>query len=152
MEKIFEQLFKLIDNSAIETLIKKITISEKMTPEEVNFINLLIENDKKNNFLRIKYIYVLEGLIGFGYFADKVQDRRIFKTVVSGLTQYNRKIFSKILRKYEKKSIIGIEKTFLEATRYDTGELLSIISDNPKLSEERNLYERYVQALNFLLN
>lgn len=113
MEKIFEQLFKLIDNSAIETLIKKITISEKMTPEEVNFINLLIENDKKNNFLRIKYIYVLEALIGFGYFADKVQDRRIFKTVVSGLTVYNRKIFSKILRKYEKKSIIGIEKTFL---------------------------------------
>lgn len=47
---------------------------------------------------------------------------------------------------------LGIEKTFLEATRYDTGELLSIISDNPKLSEERNLYERYVQALNFLLS
>jgi ABC-type multidrug transport system fused ATPase/permease subunit len=113
MEKIFEQLFKLIDNSVIETIIKKITISKTTTPDEVNFINLLIENDKKNNFLRIKYIYVLEALIGFGYFADKVQDRRIFKIVVSGLTVYNRRIFSKILRKYEKKSIIGIEKTFL---------------------------------------
>jgi hypothetical protein len=47
--------------------------------------------------------------------------------------------------------VLVIEKTFLEATRYDNGETLSILSDDPKFSEERNLYQRYVMALNFLL-
>ena len=84
MEKIFEQLFKLIDNSIIEKILKKVIISNDMTPEQVMFINLFIENDKKNDFLRIKYIYLSEFLINFGYFADKVEDRKIFKIIVSG--------------------------------------------------------------------
>ena len=113
MEKIFEQLFKLIDNSIIEKILKKVIISNDMTPEQVMFINLFIENDKKNNFLRIKYIYLSEFLINFGYFADKVEDRSIFKIIVSGLTVYNRTLFAKILRKYEKKSIINMEKKIL---------------------------------------
>ena len=113
MEKIFEQLFKLIDNSIIETILKKLIITDDITPEQVIFINLFIENDKKNNFLRIKYIYLSEFLINFGYFADKVEDRNIFKIIVSGLTVYNRTLFAKILRKYEKKSIINMEKKIL---------------------------------------
>jgi ABC-type multidrug transport system fused ATPase/permease subunit len=113
MEKIFEQLFKLIDNSIVEQILKKVIISNDMTPEQVMFINLFIENDKKNDFLRIKYIYLSEFLINFGYFADKVEDRRIFKIIVSGFTIYNRRLFAKILRKYEKKSIINIEKKIL---------------------------------------
>lgn len=111
-EKVYEELIKLIDNSVIESIIKKVIITNDMTPEEVCFINILIENDKKNNFLRIKYIYLLEVSIKFSYFVDNVQDRRIFKIAVSALGVYNRTLFSKILRKYEKKSIIRLEKTF----------------------------------------
>jgi len=111
-EKVYEELIKLIDNSVIESIIKKLIITNDMTPEEVCFINILIENDKKNNFLRIKYIYLLEASIKFSYFVDNVQDRRIFKIAVSALGVYNRTLFSKILRKYEKKSIIRLEKTF----------------------------------------
>lgn len=113
MEKIFEQLFKLIDNSIIETILKKVIIADDMTPEQVSFINLFIENDKKNNFLRIKYIYISEFLKNFGYFADKVEDRRIFKIIVSGFSVYNRQLFAKILRKHEKKSITKIENKIL---------------------------------------
>jgi len=111
-EKVYEELIKLIDNSVIESIIKKVTITNDMTPEEVCFLNILIENDKKNNFLRIKYIYLLEASLRFSYFVDNVQDRRIFKIAVSALSVYNRTLFSKILRKYEKKSIIRLEKTF----------------------------------------
>lgn len=113
MEKIFEQLFKLIDNSIIEKILKKVIISNDMTPEQVMFINLFIENDKKNDFLRIKYIYLSEFLINFGYFVDKIEDRRIFKIIVTLFTVYNRRLFAKILRKYEKKSIINIETKIL---------------------------------------
>lgn len=113
MEKIFEQLFKLIDNSIIEKILRKVIIADDMTPEQVSFINLFIENDKKNNFLRVKYIYISEFLINFGYFADKVEDRRIFKIIVSGFTVYNRQLFAKILRKHEKKSITKIENKIL---------------------------------------
>jgi ABC-type multidrug transport system fused ATPase/permease subunit len=125
METIFNQIFKLIDNSVIEDILKKIIISDEMTPEEVNLINLLIENDKKNDFIRVKYIYVLESLIGFSYFADNVQDRRIFKIVVSGLSVYNRTIFSKIVRKYEKKAIISIEKKILHVLNTKTEDAIN---------------------------
>jgi ABC-type multidrug transport system ATPase subunit len=111
-EKVYEELIKLIDNSVIESIIKKLIITNYTTPEELCFINILIENDKKNNFLRIKYIYLLEASLKFSYFVDNVQDRRIFKIAVSALGVYNRTLFSKILRKYEKKSIIRLEKTF----------------------------------------
>jgi ABC-type multidrug transport system fused ATPase/permease subunit len=114
MNKIYEELFNLIDNSSIEKILKKLIITNDMTPKEIYFINLLIENDKKDNFLRIKYIYLLEATITFGYFADKVNDRRLFKIVVAALTIYNRKLFSKILEKYEKKTIIRLEKTILK--------------------------------------
>jgi ABC-type multidrug transport system fused ATPase/permease subunit len=125
METIFNQIFKLIDNSVIEDILKKIIISDEMTPEEVNLINLLIENDKKNDFIRVKYIYLLEFLINFGYFTDKVEDRRIFKIIFSGLTVYNRTIFSKIVRKYEKKAIISIEKKILHVLNTKTEDAIN---------------------------
>jgi ABC-type multidrug transport system fused ATPase/permease subunit len=115
MNKIYEELFNLIDNSSsIEKILKKLIITNDMTPKEIYFINLLIENDKKDNFLRIKYIYLLEATNNFGDFADGVDDRRLFKIVVAALTIYNRKLFSKILEKYEKKTIIRLEKTILK--------------------------------------
>jgi len=114
MNKIYEELFNLIDNSSIEKILKKLIITNDMTPKEIYFINLLIENDKKDNFLRIKYIYLLEATITFGYFADKVDDRRLFKIASAALTIYNRNLFSKILEKYEKKTIIRLEKTILK--------------------------------------
>ena len=150
MEKIFEQLFKLIDNSIIEKILKKVIISNDMTPEQVTFINLFIENDKKNDFLRIKYIYLSEFLINFGYFADKVEDRRIFKIIVSGFTIYNRTLFAKILRKYEKKSIINMETKILNL--FNT-KIEDDINKNIELSngeELINIQHAYLDSYKFI--
>ena len=145
-EKIYEELTNLIDNSVIEKILKKIIITDDMTHEEIYFLNLLIENDKKNNFLRIKYIYLLEASLTFGYFVDKVQDRRIFKIAVSGLTVYNRIIVSKILRKYEKKSIIRLEKTFFNILNTKTEDTINKNIESNNGEELINIKHAYLDS------
>ena len=145
-EKVYEELIKLIDNSVIEKIIKKIIITDDMTHEEIYFLNLLIENDKKNNFLRIKYLYLIEALAAFGYFVDKVQDRRIFKIAVSGLSVYNRTIVSKILRKYEKKSIIRLEKTFFNILNTKTEDTINKNIESNNGEELINIQHAYLDS------
>lgn len=145
-EKIYKELTNLIDNSIIEKILKKIIMTNDMTDEELYFLNLLIENDKKNNFLRIKYIYLLQASLAFGYFVDKVQNRRIFKIAVSGLTVYNRTVISKILRKYEKKSIIRLEKTFLNIFNTKTQDTINKNIESNNGEELINIQHVYLDG------
>lgn len=46
--------------------------------------------------------------------------------------------------------VTGTSRIFLEVTKTATGEVRTFMSDDPNLSEEGNLYERYEQAINFL--
>ena len=46
--------------------------------------------------------------------------------------------------------LTGLKKTFLEVMKNGTTDPITIIYDNPSLSEERNLLERYKIAINYL--
>ena len=48
--------------------------------------------------------------------------------------------------------VTGTSRIFLEVTKTSTGEVQTFLSDDPTLSEEGNLYERYSQAINFLIS
>lgn len=151
MEKIVDELFKLVDNSSIEKILKSITILDNMTKEEVHFINLFIENDKKNNFSRIKYLYALEFSISYGYLVDKIENRVIFKIITSELSVYIRTTLTKTLQKYEKITIINIEKTILNIlnAKMEDGINKNIESMNGK--ELINVQHAYLDSYNVIV-
>jgi len=143
MENILEEVFTLFDDSSIENVLKKILISDDMSPQELKMINILIENDKKICFKRIKYIYILELVVVFGYFVDKVEGRQTFKLVSSGLTIHNKNYLTKKLEKYEKIAMINLEKTLLEVFNNKTSDTINKNIENIdtfELSTFQNIY------------
>ena len=152
MEKIVDELFKLVDNSSIEKILKSITILDNMTKEEVHFINLFIENDKKNNFSRIKHLYALEFSISYGYLVDKIENRVIFKIITSELSVYIRTTLTKTLQKYEKITIINIEKTILNIlnAKMEDGINKNIESNNYVIKSKQDV--KIFDLINFLNN
>ena len=60
MEKIYDQFFKLLNNSHIENLLKLFLITSDMCENDKKMIELLIQNDKEFDFKRIKYLFLLE--------------------------------------------------------------------------------------------
>ena len=104
METIYDKLFKLVNNSYIEKLLELVIITDDICENDKKMIEILIKNDKNTNFKRIKYMFLIEFVSNFGYFADRVNDREIFKIVTSFLTIYNRNYLSEIYRDYEKKN------------------------------------------------
>lgn len=121
-----------------------------MTKEEVHFINLFIENDKKNNFSRIKHLYALEFSISYGYLVDKIENRVIFKIITSELSVYIRTTLTKTLQKYEKITIINIEKTILNIlnAKMEDGINKNIESMNGK--ELINVQHAYLDSYNVI--
>ena len=143
MENILEEVFILFDDSSIEKVLKKILISDDMNSQELKIINLLIENDKKLRFKRIKYMYILELIVVFGYFVDKVEGRKTFKLVTAGATIYNKEYLTKKLEKYEKIAMINLEKNLLEVFNNKTSDTINKNIeniDNFDLSTFQNIY------------
>ena len=114
MENIYNPLLKLINNSYIEKLLELTIISNDMCESDKKMIELLIQNDKNMNFKRIKYLFIFEFITNFGFFADRVNDRKIFKLVTSVVTIYNKKYLSEVYRDVETRTIINLEKTFFK--------------------------------------
>lgn len=56
------------------------------------------------------------------------------------------------LRSRKVAQVTGNARIFLEVTKKSTGEVQTFASYDPELSEEGNLFERYTQAINFLVS
>lgn len=52
----------------------------------------------------------------------------------------------------ELRRILGIKRTFLEVSKANSEEVVSMLGVDPSLSEDSNLYLRYVQAIEYLLS
>lgn len=50
------------------------------------------------------------------------------------------------------RNLLGIKRTFLEVRKAGSSETKSMVGIDPSLSEDSNLYQRYVQAIDYLLS
>lgn len=151
METIYDQLFKLVNNSYIEKLLELVIVTDDICENDKKMIEILIKNDKNINFKRIKYMFLIEFVSNFGYFADRVNDREIFKIVTSFLTIYNRKYLSEIYRDYEKKTIINLEKTcYKEFNKNTVSVILKNIEKN-KINNDSFIRNVYSESYNNIL-
>ena len=105
----FVKLFDMIDDSLMEQFLKFILIKDKMCDNDKQMIEMFIENDKKTNFIRVKYLFMLQFVISLGYFTDKLNDYVILKISSAGLSIYFRKNITINYRVYDKKTIINLE-------------------------------------------
>jgi hypothetical protein len=151
METIYDQLFKLLDDSCIEKLLELVIITDDMCESDKKIIYILIQNDKKYNFKRIKYLFTLELSVNFGYFADRVNDRFIFKIFTAFFTILNRNIVSKTYNENEKNVIINLEKTCFEEFNKNT---VSVILKNIEKNNNNNdsfIQNVYLESYNNIL-
>lgn len=151
METIYDQLFKFINNSHIEKLLELTLISNEMCENDKKMIELLIKNDKNMNFKRIKYIFIFEFITNFGFFADRVNDRQIFKIVTSFLTIYNKKYLSEIYRDAEKKTIINLEKTYYKKFNKNAISLILKNIEKNKINNDSFIQNVYSESYNNIL-
>ena len=139
MECVYEEIFKLLDDSYIENLLKLILINNDMCENDKKMIEILIQNDKKIHFKRVKYLFLVELNANFGYFADRVNDRILFKVSIALFTILKRNILSKLYRDNEKIVIINLEKTCFENFNKN---ITSVIFEN---IENNNNSDSFIQ-------
>jgi ABC-type multidrug transport system ATPase subunit len=139
MECVYEEIFKLLDDSHIENLLKLILINNDMCENDKTMIEILIQNDKNFHFKRIKYLFLVELNTNFGYFADRVNDRILFKISTALFTILKRNILSKLYRENEKIVMINLEKTCFEKFNKN---IISVIFEN---IENNNNSDSFIQ-------
>lgn len=139
MDCVCEEIFKLLDDSHIENLLKLILINDDMCENDKKMIEILIQNDKKFHFKRVKYLFLVELTTNFGYFGDRVNDRILFKVSTALFTILKRNILSKLYRDNEKIVIINLEKTCFEIFNKN---IISVIFEN---IEKNNNSDAFIQ-------
>jgi len=115
----FENLIiHVIDDSLIENILLHFIMNDNdnlnLHENDKQMIKILIENDKKIHFLRLRYLFLVVFSLAFGFFVDDVKDKYVFRISVSGLIYHTRPLFTKGYRKYQKKTMIELETTTLK--------------------------------------
>lgn len=152
MQFVYEEIFKLVDDSYIENLLKLFIITSDMCENDKKMIELLIENDKNFNFKRIKYLFLLELNANFGYFADRVNDRTIFKLSIAFFTILKRNIISNAYNENEKVVIINLEKIFFKNFNKNTVSVILKNVEKNKNSDNSFIQNVYLESYNNILN
>jgi ABC-type multidrug transport system ATPase subunit len=152
MNFVYEEIFKLVDDTYIENLLKSILIQTDMCKNDKKIIELLIQNDKKNNFKRIKYLFLLELNTNLGYFSDRTNDRIIFKLLTAVLTIFKKNILSNVYKENEKVTIINLEKTCFEKFNKNTvSVILKNIEKNKNNDDNSFIQNVYLESYNNIL-
>jgi ABC-type multidrug transport system fused ATPase/permease subunit len=151
MNFIHEEIFKLVDDTYIENLLKLILIERDMCESDKKMIEILIQNDKNFNFKRIKYLFTIELSANFGYFADRVNDRVIFKLSTAFFTILNRNILSKTYNENEKNVIINLEKTCFEEFNKNTVSVILKNIEKNKNNDDSFIQNVYLESYNNIL-
>ena len=151
MEAIYNELFKLLNDSHIEKLLKIIILTSDMCENDKKMIELLIQNDKNMNFKRVKYIFMLELIANFGFFADRVNDRQVFKIVTSVITIYNKKYTAEIYREIEKQTILNLEKFCFQKFNSNTASIILKNTEKNKNIDNSLIQNIYLDSYNNIL-
>ena len=152
MEVVFEEIFKLVDDSYIENLLKLILINNDMCENDKKMIEILIQNDKNFNFKRIKYLFLLELNTNFGFFSDRVNDRVIFKISTAFVTILKRNILSNAYKENEKMVIIKLEKICFEEFNKNTVNLILKNIEKNKINNDPSFIQNvYLESYNNIL-
>ena len=148
---VYEEIFKFVDDSYIENLLKLILINNDMCENDKKMIEILIQNDKKFNFKRIKYLFLLELNTNFGFFSDRVNDRVIFKISNSFFTILKRNILSNAYKENEKIVIINLEKICFEEFNKNTVNLILKNIEKNKNTDDSFIQNVYLESYNNIL-
>ena len=152
MKFITEEIFKLVDDAYIENLLKIILIQSDMCKNDKKTIEILIQNDKKNNFKRVKYLFLLELNTNLGYFADRTNDRIIFKISSAVLTILKRSILSDVYKENEKIAITNLEKTCFQTFNKNTVSVILKNTEKNKNNDDNSFIQNvYLESYNNIL-
>ena len=123
-----------------------------MCENDKKMIEILIQNDKKFNFKRIKYLFIIELNSNFGYFPDRVNDRVIFKISTTFITILKRNILSNLYKENEKIVIKNLEKTCFEKFNKNiTSVILKNIEKNKMNTDDSFIKNLYLESYNNIL-
>jgi len=143
MERIFFNYFeKLIIRTIDDSLIEKILLffiidNDYLNENDKQMIKILIENDKKIHFIRVRYLFIVVFLTFYGYFVDDVEDQFILRISTAGIIYYSRPVMAKSYRKYEKKTMINLESKILKLFNKNAKYIIT------KNIETNRNYEKY---------
>lgn len=152
MNFLCEEIFKLVDDKYIENLLKLILIKSDICKNDKKMIEILIQNDKKTNFKRIKYLFLIELNTNLGYFSDRVNDRIIFKVLSAVLTIFKRNILSDSYKENEKITIINLEKTcFQKFNKNTVSVILKNVEKNKNDDDNSFIQNVYLESYNNIL-
>lgn len=98
----------------------------------------LIEVEKRNEYGKFSYRLEIERDDNIGTITEVLIDNYLDSNYY-----YKNKHLAEIL---------GYKKTFLEVKKVGQTDVLTIIHNDPTVSEEMNLYQRYVMAIDYLLS
>jgi ABC-type multidrug transport system ATPase subunit len=150
-ECIYEEIFKLVDDSQIENLLKLILINNDICESDKKMIEILIQNDKKFNFKRIKYLFMIELNSTLGYFPDRVNDRVIFKISTAFITILKRNILSNLYKENEKSVIKNLEKTCFEKFNKNIVSVIFKNIEKNKINYDSFIQNVYLESYNNIL-
>lgn len=111
---LIDKMVETVDNSLVESMLNFFLITKNINKNDKKIIEILIENDKKTNFKRIKYLFILNFFICLGYTLDKINDFKIFRIFYSVFSIYIRKVLAKKYREEENKTIISLGEICLK--------------------------------------
>lgn len=106
-------VINIIDDSFIEKFLNKILICDNSHENDKQIIKILIKNDKQMNFRYFRYTFLNIFFVELAYTVDNVQDKAILKILTALSINYIRPIIAKKNAKYEKESLIALEKNIL---------------------------------------
>jgi len=106
-------VINIIDDSFIEIFLNKLLICDNSHENDKQMIKILIKNDKRLNFRYFRYTFLNIFFVELAYTVDNVQDKAILKILAALSINYIRPIISKKNAKYEKESLIALEKNIL---------------------------------------
>lgn len=151
MNYINEEIFKLVDDTYIENLLKIFFIQNDICKNDKKMIEILIQNDKKNNFKRIKYLFLIELNSNLGYFFDRINDRVVLKLSSTVLTIFKRNILSDGYKENEKMVIINLEKTCFQKFNNNTVNVISKNIEKHKNDDNTFFQNVYLESYNNIL-
>ena len=98
----------------------------------------LIDVEKRNDYGKFSYRLEIERDDNIGTITEVSIDSQL-----SSNYYYKNKQLSELL---------GYKKTFLEVKKIGQSDVVTIVHNDPAVSEEMNLYQRYVMAIDYLLS
>jgi len=148
-------IIHVIDDSLIEKLLLYFIMNENIHENDKKMIKFLIENDKQMHFIRLRYLFLVNFILCFGYFIDDTEDKIILKLSTVSIVNYSRPRISKIYRKYDKKTMMYLENKLLNIfnknVKYIITKNIEINNEDDHLDPDIDIKNIYLESYNNIL-